>query len=76
MTEKDSAKLLNRHYNKLYERNIRDMYEEPIQENDKNEIIEKLKDVSQNIIEKMETKMYKKQLKFGIKENVEVLKVT
>ena len=30
MSEKDSAKLLNRHYNKLYERNIRDMYEESI----------------------------------------------
>lgn len=39
-------------------------------------LVDKIKSISAKIIERMESKMYKKQLKFGIKENIELLKVT
>ena len=39
-------------------------------------LVDKIKSISAKIIERMESKMYKKQLKYGIKENIELLKVT
>lgn len=39
-------------------------------------LVDKIKGISAKIIERMESKMFKKQLKFGIKENIELLKVT
>ena len=39
-------------------------------------LVDKIKSISAKIIARMESKMYKKQLKYGIKENIELLKVT
>lgn len=38
-------------------------------------LVDKIKSISAKIIARMESKMYKKQLKYGIKENIELLKV-
>ena len=66
--------------NSLYEKNIREAYEEEIilanSQEELVNLVDKIKGISHKIIERMEQKMYKKQLKFGIKENIEMLKVT